>query len=355
MARRGTTAARTVTTGHLRSTPARNARNLNFNSGGVNPQNNNNRYYGFAVRPVQHTLLTAILLFCSMTIPRQQLMLDLYQAYYTAKQHKSKRSYVRTWERNFKKNMDELCDDLYNRTYRPLPSKCFIIDYPKKREIFAAMFRDRIVHHLYFNYTNKLFERTFISDSYSCIKGRGTHYGIGRLRDFCRKESHNWQRKCYVMHLDIRGYFMHIERNRLLDIAIGSLRRMSTHKVNKQSDKTWGDLLDMDLIEWLTELIVTLDPKVNCIICGDPSDWEGLDPAKSMLHLKTDSVCQLVISLQLFSNVYLNEFDQFMKRTMKCKYYGRYVDDAAVVCADREQLLAMIPHVREFFATNTES
>ena len=284
-----------------------------------------------------------------MTIPRQQLMLDLYQAYYTAKQHKSKRSYVRTWERNFKKNMDELCDDLYNRTYRPLPSKCFIIDYPKKREIFAAMFRDRIVHHLYFNYTNKLFERTFISDSYSCIKGRGTHYGIGRLRDFCRKESHNWQRKCYVMHLDIRGYFMHIERNRLLDIAIGSLRRMSTHKVNKQSDKTWGDLLDMDLIEWLTELIVTLDPKVNCIICGDPSDWEGLDPAKSMLHLKDGLGLPIGnLTSQLFSNVYLNEFDQFMKRTMKCKYYGRYVDDAAVVCADREQLLAMIPHVREF-------
>lgn len=121
--------------------------------------------------------------------------MDLYQAFYDAKRHKSKRSYVKKWERNLKANMEALCDELYTRTYRPLPSKCFIVDYPKKREIFAAMFRDRIVHHLYFNYTNKLYERTFIQDNYSCIKGRGTHYGIGRIRDFCRKESQNWQRK----------------------------------------------------------------------------------------------------------------------------------------------------------------
>lgn len=113
-----------------------------------------------------------------MTLTRQQLLIDLYQAYYDARKHKSARSYVRKWEYNLKENMEELCDALMSRSYNPLPSKCFIVDYPKKREIFAAMFRDRIVHHLYFNYTHKLYERTFIQDSYSCIRNRGTHYGI---------------------------------------------------------------------------------------------------------------------------------------------------------------------------------
>lgn len=100
-----------------------------------------------------------------MTLTRERLLRDLYVAFYDARRHKSVRSYVRHWEDGLKANMDVLCDDLLTRTYRPMPSKCFIVDYPKKREIFAAMFRDRIVHHLYFNYTHELFESTFIADS----------------------------------------------------------------------------------------------------------------------------------------------------------------------------------------------
>ena len=289
-----------------------------------------------------------------MVLTRQQLLLDLYQAYYDAKRHKSKRCYVKAWEKNLKQNMEDLCDDLFYRRYKPLPSKCFIVDYPKKREIFAAMFRDRIVHHLYFNYTHSLYERTFIQDTYSCIKNRGTHYGIGRITDSCRKESRNWQRKCYVMHLDIRGYFMHIVRKRLLEIAVGSLRKMATHKVGgcgttACSTKTWGEALDMDFLIWLTEVIVMLDPKENCIIAGSPEDWIGLDPAKSMLHLMEGLGLPIGnLTSQLFSNVYLNVFDQFMKRDLKCRYYGRYVDDAAIVSADKEWLLSLVPRIREF-------
>lgn len=284
-----------------------------------------------------------------MVLSRQQLLLDLYQAFFDAKRHKSNRCYVKSWESNLKENMEELCGDLYFRRYKPLPSKCFIVDYPKKREIFAAMFRDRIVHHLYFNYTHGLYERTFIQDTYSCIKERGTHYGISRVTDFCRKESQNWQRKCYVMHLDIRGYFMHIVRQRLLDIATASLRKMSPHRISKDSKKTWGDALDMDFVVWLTEIIVTLDPKENCIIVGDKSNWIGLDPAKSMLNLEDGLGLPIGnLTSQLFSNVYLNVFDQFVKREMKCRYYGRYVDDAAIVSADKEYLLSIVPKLREF-------
>lgn len=243
--------------------------------------------------------------------------------------------------------MEQLCDDLYNRNYKPLPSKCFIIDYPKKREIFAAMFRDRIVHHLYFNYTHDIYERTFIADAYSCIKGRGTHFGIGRIRDFCRRASENWQTKAYAMHLDIRGYFMHINRQRLLDISLGTLHKMATHKAD--GGRTWSDVRDMDFLEWLTRLIVLLDPMENCITVGDPSDWDGLDPAKSMLHLAPGLGLPIGnLTSQLFSNVYLNIFDQYVKRTLKCKYYGRYVDDACVVSADKEWLMSLVPKMQQF-------
>lgn len=331
---------------------ARNARNLNFNSGGVNPQDNNNRYNGFAVRPVQHTILTFILSLSyhsSMTLTRQQLLLDLYQAFYSAQRHKSKRSYVRKWQRNLKQNMESLCDDLYYRRYKPLPSKCFIVEYPKKREIFAAVFRDRIVHHLYFNYTHELYERTFIADSYSCIKGRGTLYGIRRIADMCRKESQNWQRRCYAFHLDIRGYFMHINRKRLLEITTELLRNMASHHLSETDRRTWGDVLDMNFLTWLTGVIILLDPKENCIIVGNPSAWDDLDPSKSLLHLPPGIGLPIGnLTSQLFSNVYLNTFDQYMKRVMKCKRYGRYVDDAIVVSTNKQWLILLIPAVRQF-------
>ena len=301
---------------------------MNFNSGGVNPQNTNNRFNGFTGRAVQHAILTIPFSFLHMKLSKQQLLFDLYVAFYCSRRGKSKRSYVRKWERNLKENMEQLCDELYNRTYQPQPSKCFIVNYPKKREIFAAMFRDRIVHHLYYNYTHELYERNFIADAYSCIIGRGTHYGINRLKDFCRRESRNYQRKAYVMHLDIRGYFMHIDRHRLLEISLRTLNKMSNHKI--EDGRRWSDVRD-------------------CITVGDPSDWEGLDAAKSMLNLKPGLGLPIGnLTSQLFSNVYLNEFDQFMKRTMKCRYYGRYVDDAFIVSADKNRLLRMVPQIQSY-------
>lgn len=284
-----------------------------------------------------------------MILTRERLLLDLYVAYYSARKHKSMRSYVRKWETDLKENMEGLCDDLLSRRYKPLPSKCFVVDYPKKREIFAAIFRDRIVHHLYFNYTHTLYERTFIQDAYSCIKGRGTHYAIQRVTAFCRKESHNWKRPCYAMHLDIRGYFMHINRGKLLDIATGTLRKMASHRISKEDNRTWEDALDMDFLLWLTDVIVKLDPTQNCIIVGDASDWDGLDDSKSMLKLAGGLGLPIGnLTSQLFSNVYLNVLDQFMKRVLKVPFYGRYVDDAILVSAEKEKLLAWIPAISQF-------
>lgn len=110
-----------------------------------------------------------------MTLSYPQLLIDLHTAYLDARRHKRNRQYQIDFEKDMDKNLHILADELFSRTYRPAPSICFIIEDPKKREVFAADFRDRIVHHLYYNYTHELFERNFIADSYSCIKHRGTH------------------------------------------------------------------------------------------------------------------------------------------------------------------------------------
>lgn len=284
-----------------------------------------------------------------MKLTRSQLLQDLYTAYYDARRHKRNKPYQLRFEERLEENLESLCDALYTRTYQPLPSSCFIITDPKKREVFAAEFRDRVVHHLYYNYTYRMFERTFILDSYSCLAGRGTHFGIRRLERHIRQESLNYSRPCYVMKMDIRGYFMSINREKLLRICLDSLDRMSGHRVSRHRGERWGDVVDMDFVRWLTAEIVLLNPLEGCKVVGAPSEWDGLPYNKSLYHSKAG--CGLPIgnlTSQLFSNVYLNVFDQFMKRRLHCRHYGRYVDDFYVVGADRDWLLSLVPGIRGF-------
>lgn len=131
----------------------------------------------------------------------------------------SNKPYVLRFEQNLHNNLVDLCGELWERRYKPLPSFCFIVNEPKKREIFVANFRDRIVYHLYFDYAHQLFENTFIADSYSCIKSRGTHYGVHRLEKHIREESQNYSKECYYLKMDIRGYFIHINRIKLVEIT----------------------------------------------------------------------------------------------------------------------------------------
>ena len=186
--------------------------------------------------------------YMSYTISKTRLLFDLYVAFEKAKRHKGKKSYIREFEENLYSNLLSLCDEIWERRYQAMPSTCFIINHPKKREIFAAAFRDRIVHHLYYEYTHELFERTFIQDTYSCIKKRGTHYGIHRLDKQIRQETDNYIRTAYVLKLDICGYFMSIDRSLLLSFTNNTLSNMRHHRISHNKETTWDDVIDFDLI-----------------------------------------------------------------------------------------------------------
>jgi retron-type reverse transcriptase len=288
-------------------------------------------------------------------LTKQALWADLYAAFLCAKRHKANQPYVLHFERRKQEILTELADALWNRTYKPEPSTCFIIERPKKREVFAAQFRDRVVHHLYYNYTHRLFERTFIADTYSCIPGRGTHYGIGRMKKHILAESENYSRECWVLKLDIRGYFMHIDRQRLLEISMESLKSMRHHRISKGGKQTWDDKIDFPFVEWLTKEIVLLNPSINCHIAGSEDDWTGLDPAKTLRYAGEGKGLPIGnLTSQLYSNVYMNVFDQYMKRTLKCSHYGRYVDDAYVVSTDKKWLLSIIPEARHFLKNSLD-
>ena len=316
-----------------------NAYNVNFNSDNVN-WNNNNRYNGQSVRPVSECtgMKDAPLPFdiSSFKTSPEKLLLDLYRAWKDARWHKRRKGYQLCFERNAEAELVRLRDAILSGRWRPGVSSCFIIHDPKMREVFAAQFRDRVVHHLLYNYIAPFLERGFIEDSYSCIKGRGTHYGISRLFEKIKTVSCTWSRPCYILKLDIEGYFMHIDRARLLEIC---LRSIECHR----------DELDYPLVSYLLQVLILDNPVAHCRRVGPVAEWELLPETKSLF--RSPPGCGLPIgnlTSQLFSNVYMNEFDQYMTSLVGPSRYGRYVDDAYVVGESPVQLRTIIPKAEAF-------
>lgn len=323
------------------SSDSSNAWNVNFNSSGVN-RNSNNRSNGQSVRLVSVFTMNqqAFLSLPSFETPPQKLLLDLLAAWKDARRNKRHKTYQLRFERNLESELIRLRDAILQRKYHPAPSTCFIIHDPKMREVFAAQYRDRIVHHLLYNMIAPYFVKGFIRDSYSCIPGRGTLDGVKRLEEKIRKVSNNYSRPCYVLKLDISGYFMHINRVFLLKICLHEL-------------EPYKQELDFPLVQYLLETIILEDPTVHCRRVGDEKEWEGLPASKTLFCSPSD--CGLPIgnlTSQLFSNVYMNVFDRYMVSRVGADCYGRYVDDAFVVSHSQKDLRRLIPLAESFLQEN---
>ncbi|NDV93402.1 hypothetical protein D0T84_00520 [Dysgonomonas sp. 521] len=274
------------------------------------------------------------------------LLTDLFMAYFDARKNKRNTINQVRFEIDYEKNVLALYRDITGRTYKVSPGICFIIDEPVKREIFAADFRDRVIHHLLFNYINPVFDKVFIDDSYSCRKGKGTLYGIRRIESFIRECSGNYMRDCYILKLDIRGYFMNIDKN-ILHMQLFSM----LHKAGENGDTPFG--ADQELIMYLIKAILDDNPVDNCRIKGRKSDWNGLPPSKSLFNSLAGSGLPIGnLTSQLFSNVYLHPLDCFVKETLGFRYYGRYVDDLAIIHTDKELLKQAIIQIRDFLSEN---
>ena len=255
------------------------------------------------------------------------MLSDLYHAYYCARKHKRNTTNQLDFELNLESNIHELYDAVQTRTYKPFPSVAFIVEKPVKREVFAANFRDRVIHHLIFNYLNPVLDGRFITDSYSCRTGKGTLFGIRRLQHHIRSCSENHTKPCYVMKMDIMGYFMHINRTILYNQLERHIAKPHPHWQN----------VPIDTLKYLIRETIFCDPTLNCRLNTPEHTWIGLPQSKSLFYSPDD--CGLPIgnlTSQLFSNVYLHDLDCFVKHRLKCKHYGRYVDDFYILSSSEE-------------------
>jgi hypothetical protein len=155
----------------------------------------------------------------------RRLMEKLYKAYREARKGKRRTVDEQRFEANLDLNIMTLCNQIMERIYHPSPGTAHIIHRPVIREIFAAPFQDRVVHHLIYDEVYPYLDARFIYDSYSCREGKGTLFGIYRLAHHIRSVSRNGARKAYIVKMDIKGYFMSLPREELLERALWWLKR----------------------------------------------------------------------------------------------------------------------------------
>lgn len=245
---------------------------------------------------------------------------NLYEAYKQCRRRKRATNNAMLFEQHLEDNLFALHEVLNGYSYQPEPSVVFMVEKPKRREIFAASFRDRVVHHLLVRHLEPFWERRFIHDSFACRSGKGTHKGVEQLQRFTRKVTSNQVRPAWYLQLDIQGFFMAINRQILF-------QRLKA----KEQDPA---------VLWLLRTLVYHDPVLHCRFrMAKREDFMALPKHKTLFM--ADQGCGLPIgnlTSQFFANVYLDALDQFVKHDLKVRHYVRYCDDFVLLSEHRAQL-----------------
>lgn len=264
------------------------------------------------------------------------MIYELFEAYFACRKNKRNTINALRFETDFETELFKLRDEIEAGTYQPKRCIAFIVNKPVKREIFAADFRDRVVHHYVIGKVNALFEALFIPNSFACRKNKGTLYGIQKTAAAIRSLSNNYSEDLYVMKLDIAGFFMNINREILFEKLASFL-----HAHYYFNDR-------LQLIE-LFRKIIFQNPAASCIIKGHTFDWDGLPKNKSLFYSPSD--CGLPIgnlTSQVLANFYLHDLDQFIVSLLPDGFYGRYVDDFVMLHKNKQRLIVVKTQIKKY-------
>lgn len=214
---------------------------------------------------------------------------------------KKRRGDLMEFSENLSGSIYALHLDLRNKAYQHSGYQAFNISDPKPRSIHKPSVRDRLLHHAIYRVLYPYFDRKFIADSYSCRLDKGTHRALLRFESFGRKVSRNDNRQCWVLKCDIRKFFASIDQRIMFVILKKHLK-------------------DEDTLNLFKKIIISFSP--------------GLPLGN--------------LTSQLLVNIYMNEFDQFVKHKLKAKYYIRYADDFVFLSDNKGELVDLIPQVESF-------
>ncbi|MES2959767.1 MAG: RNA-directed DNA polymerase [Pseudomonadota bacterium] len=237
---------------------------------------------------------------------------QLARAWLDCRRHKRTSASAIAFEAHLERNLCDLHDELASGAYAPGRSVCFVVTHPRPREVWAAEFRDRIVHHLLYNRIAPRFHSGFVADSCACIPGRGTLYGARRLEHQVRSVTANWSRPAYYLKCDLANFFVSIDKH----VLLAQLQRRVTEP-------------------WWMALATTIlmhDPRTDVLLRGRRSELALVPPHKSLFNAPADHGLPIGnLSSQFFANVLLDDVDQFVKHRLRAPHYVRYVDDMVLL------------------------
>jgi RNA-directed DNA polymerase len=264
---------------------------------------------------------------CDLTVS------ELFQAYYDCRKAKRNTWNALKFEQNLERNLMDLYYELLSGDYEPGRSIMFVITRPKPREVWAADFRDRVVHHVFYNRYAPHFYARFIHDSFACIPNKGTLNASKRVQHFIRSASNNFTKETWYLKCDIANFFVSIDKN-ILD------KLLMTHI----TDSWWVKL---------TRAILHKDPRKNVFVKSKQTLLDKVPPYKSLLNAPENLGLPIGnLSSQFFANVYLNELDQYAKHSLKIKYFARYVDDVISIDSSGKKLFDQYKKLSDYAKTN---
>lgn len=224
---------------------------------------------------------------------------------------KKKKKDVIYFQHNLEENLNNLYTSLKKQTYNPGLYTGFYVRDPKIRLIHKATVPDRVVHHIVSIILEKIYEPTFYAHSYSCRKNKGTHRGVLALQKMALKASKNNTRTCWALKCDIKKFFASVNQQILFEIL---QRRIK----------------DQDFLELLHKIINSFYSDRT----EDLSNKKGIPIGN--------------LTSQLFSNIYMDVLDQFIKHKLKIKYYIRYADDFVILSHNKIELETLVNPIHEF-------
>jgi retron-type reverse transcriptase len=231
----------------------------------------------------------------------------LLESYFEFRKGKRNKSDVAEFSMKLSENLIALSEDILGGKYIHGGYERFVVNDPKRRDIHKASVRDRIVHRAIYRALYLHFENSFIFDSYSSRNGFGTHRALDRYRVFSRKVTKNYKKTGWVLKLDIRKFFASVNQDILLSILSRKIKFKKTFSIVSMVIRSFNT------------------------------------PGKQNTGMPLGN-----LTSQLFSNIYLNEFDQFVKREQKAKFYVRYADDFVIISRDRKQLCKYLFEIYKF-------
>ncbi len=267
----------------------------------------------------------------------------LSQAYQACRRGKRQSRDTQRYEARLLDQLVSARDALASFGWRPSRAFSFVVEAPKRRQIHAAPFADRVVHQLLVSRLERLYEPVFIHDCYANRRGKGTHAAVDRLQAFMRRASHGGRRPAFALQLDIANCFNSIHRPTLFRL----LQRRLLRAVRRQRLARG----EARALQAHCRALLTADPTAGVRRVGPPARFARVPPHKRLGALGPVTGLPIGnLTSQFFANVYLNELDQYVKHTLKARWYVRYVDDMVLLHHDPAVLRRWRAAIERFLA-----